>query len=119
MEADLINNPKHYSQAGDWIEPIDVIHNGPFDLCNVIKYLARAGHKDNELQDIQKAEYYVLKAVESYFQDQHPYDYWFKRNALLIRKIGPFRNFRRYNVYELILESKNIIDNKLKKLGVK
>jgi hypothetical protein len=54
-------HPTHYSRLNP--EPIDVINswNMGFDLGNVIKYVARAGHKDgnSKLQDLEKAKYYL------------------------------------------------------------
>lgn len=66
-----VNNPDHYTQGG--IECIDAMEStfgkGPvywFSRCNAFKYLWRAGLKDNELQDLQKAEWYLKKAISLY-----------------------------------------------------
>jgi hypothetical protein len=52
-------HPTHYSRLNP--EPIDVISSWGinYDLGNVIKYVARAGHKDgnSKLQDLEKAKY--------------------------------------------------------------
>jgi len=37
-----------------------------FNRGNVIKYLARAGKKDNELQDLRKALDYLQREIEHY-----------------------------------------------------
>lgn len=66
---DPVNHPNHYTQGG--IETINFIikslgKEGAADYClgNVIKYVSRAKFKENELQDIKKAQWYLNKAVE-------------------------------------------------------
>jgi hypothetical protein len=34
-----------------------------FHEGNVVKYIARAKHKENELQDLKKAQFYLNKAI--------------------------------------------------------
>lgn len=58
-ELDPINNPKHYTHGK--YEVKDVIRDWKlnFHLGNVIKYVARCDHKDNKLQDLMKARFYL------------------------------------------------------------
>jgi hypothetical protein len=66
MKNDVINSPSHYiSQNG--IEAIQVIEafNLNFNLGNVIKYALRSGKKENELQDLKKALWYLKREIES------------------------------------------------------
>lgn len=60
---DNINHPKHYNY-GD-IEPIDVIEDWglPYHLGNVIKYIARAEHKGNMVEDLKKARWYLDRHI--------------------------------------------------------
>lgn len=68
---DPVNSPSHYTYGK--IEVIDYILDKHLDFClgNVIKYVSRAGHKNNALEDLQKAAKYLefkineLKAKES------------------------------------------------------
>lgn len=70
-ENDPVNNPAHYTYGK--IEVIDYILDKQLDFClgNVIKYVSRAGHKNNALEDLQKAAKYLefkineLKTKES------------------------------------------------------
>lgn len=57
---DNVNHPSHYSEGRNY-EPIDVIDDWGLDFClgNVVKYISRAGRKDDILQDLRKAEYYL------------------------------------------------------------
>jgi len=61
---DAIHKPSHYTYST--IETIDVIEAWNLDFClgNVLKYVSRAGHKGCELQDLRKAEWYLLRAID-------------------------------------------------------
>lgn len=67
---DPVNHPAHYQSEG--MEVIDVIEafNLGFPLGNAVKYILRAGKKDNRLQDLQKAAWYINheinKIIESH-----------------------------------------------------
>lgn len=56
---DPVNHPPHYC-TGKY-EVIDVIADWKlnFNLGNVVKYLARAEHKANTLEDLKKAHFYL------------------------------------------------------------
>lgn len=57
--SDQVVKPEHYER---WeIEPITFImlNNMDFWRGNVIKYVARAGFKDDEIQDLEKAKRYI------------------------------------------------------------
>lgn len=70
IENDLVNHPEHYCFGG--IETIDYIkaklspeeYQG-YLKGSVIKYLSRAGHKGNALEDFEKAEWYLKKWIET------------------------------------------------------
>lgn len=66
FKVDMVNHPPHYNYAT--IEPIDVIEdwNLPYHLGNALKYISRAGHKENnsEIQDINKAIWYLKRYIE-------------------------------------------------------
>lgn len=59
MSDDNINSPAHYSQSG--IEPIVVIDAWKLSFClgNTVKYIARAPHKNAQLEDLRKARWYL------------------------------------------------------------
>ena len=111
--SDMVNNVQHYSQAGGTLEPIDVINDGPFNLCNVIKYLSRAGHKDDELQDVLKAKRYINEAVKCYAHDPVPYDYWAQRHLIYLKKLKPFKHLECVTAKKLIEDLRRKIDSQL------
>ena len=58
--------PSHY-KAGEFdVIAFCQLHNINFDLGNVIKYVTRAGKKENnsELQDLNKAMEYLKRRIE-------------------------------------------------------
>lgn len=64
-EWDSVNHPSHYCE-GRTIEPISVIEDWelPYHLGNALKYISRAGRKDDALQDIEKAVWYLERYAE-------------------------------------------------------
>lgn len=64
--SDNVNHPQHYVSQGHFIEPIDLCRNLPFDIGNACKYIIRAGHKNNEIEDIKKAIWYLNDFVEKF-----------------------------------------------------
>ena len=56
--------PKHY--ATDNIDVIDFckLYKLDFNKGNIVKYICRAGKKDNELEDLEKALDYLQREIE-------------------------------------------------------
>lgn len=65
-DVDMVNHPQHYSAHG--IEPIDYIesHDLNFNLGNVIKYVSRAPFKGTELEDLEKAKWYLEREIKKH-----------------------------------------------------
>lgn len=57
---DIINAPSHYCEGREY-QPIDVISDWGlnFNLGNTVKYISRAGRKDDIVQDLKKARFYL------------------------------------------------------------
>lgn len=62
-EDSAVIAPKHYTHGG--VEPLDYIESKGYGFCvgNAIKYIARAGHKDNIVQDLKKARFYLIRQM--------------------------------------------------------
>jgi hypothetical protein len=67
--TDLINSPPHYTSGG--IETIDYMEakSTPEEFrghlrLSALKYLSRAGLKDDTLKDLKKAQWYINALVE-------------------------------------------------------
>lgn len=49
---------EHYSKNSVNIEIIDIVHDAPFTLGNLLKYMVRFGDKDDPKKQLQKLQYY-------------------------------------------------------------
>ena len=59
---------EHYSKNSVNVEIIDVVHDAPFTLGNLLKYMVRFGDKDDKKKQLQKIEYYLTYcATDDYF----------------------------------------------------
>jgi len=67
-QKEMVNHPDHYGGASNVYEAIKVIDawglDKDFYLGNAVKYLSRAGKKDNVVQDLKKAIWYIEKKIE-------------------------------------------------------
>lgn len=63
--VEKIDHPPHYQ--GNKYEVIDIIEDFKLDfhLGNAIKYILRAGKKDNKLDDLNKAIWYLERACQN------------------------------------------------------
>jgi len=61
---DMVNHPAHYKTGG--IETIDFIEAKGlnYHLGNVVKYITRADHKGDRLENLRKARWYLDREVE-------------------------------------------------------
>jgi hypothetical protein len=61
-----VNHPSHYGGKNNPFEPIKIIehYNLNFNLGNIVKYTLRAGKKEDLLQDLQKAKWYIEREIE-------------------------------------------------------
>jgi hypothetical protein len=63
---EAVNNPAHYGGADNPYEAIKVIDAWDlnFNLGNTVKYIARCGKKDNEIQELEKAAWYLNNEIK-------------------------------------------------------
>lgn len=66
VNKEMVNHPQHYGGENNEFEPIKIIehYNLNFSLGCVIKYVLRAGKKDDIIQDLEKAEWYLKREIE-------------------------------------------------------
>lgn len=62
---DPVSKPAHYTEGRKY-EPIDVIEDWELGFCtgNALKYISRAGRKDNAIQDLEKAKWYIEREIQ-------------------------------------------------------
>ena len=66
-KKELINHPKHYGGKGNKYEAIKVIEAWDLGFClgNTVKYISRAGKKDDIIQELEKALWYLKREIKT------------------------------------------------------
>ena len=72
MTNDMVNHPKHYTSDKSGVECIDIVRHRNYNIGNAIKYLWRAGIKDEQkhIEDLKKAVFYItdeIKRLEGHY----------------------------------------------------
>lgn len=72
--SDPVSHPSHYTAHPSGVECIEVTEHFNFNRGNAIKYVWRAGEKDDEVQDLKKAIWYLEREVARLTQspNTHP-----------------------------------------------
>jgi hypothetical protein len=60
---DPVNHPPHYTGHASGIECIQITEHMNFCLGNVIKYVWRAGLKNDAVEDLKKARFYLDREI--------------------------------------------------------
>ena len=70
---DPVNHTSHYTDGK--IEVIDYIEDKGLDFClgNAVKYISRAGKKDQEkeIEDLRKAAWYINRRIEELLEKEN------------------------------------------------
>ena len=77
MKEDVVNHPLHYATSMQSVQPecIDFAKKMTFCQGNAFKYIWRAGHKENILEDLEKALWYIDQCMKLYFATQEMEDW--------------------------------------------
>lgn len=62
--SDPVNHPRHYTSHPSGIECIQVTEWMNFCIGNAVKYLWRADLKNDDLEDLKKAAWYIKREIE-------------------------------------------------------
>ena len=64
VSKEMVDHPSHYNMGK--YEAIDVIEDWQlnFNLGNTVKYISWAGHKDDIVQDLKKALWYLEREIK-------------------------------------------------------
>ena len=62
---DMVNHTKHYTSDPSGVEAIEITRHRNFNIGNAIKYLWRAGLKDEQktVEDLKKAIFYISDEI--------------------------------------------------------
>lgn len=61
---DPVNHPKHYTDHPSGIECIQITEHMGFCLGNAMKYIWRSDLKNNAIEDLEKAIWYIEREIE-------------------------------------------------------
>lgn len=60
---DPVHHPLHYKQHPSGVECIDITEHMGFCLGNAVKYIWRADLKNDSIQDLEKAKWYIEREI--------------------------------------------------------
>ena len=64
MDHDPVDHPEHYCRHPSGVECIQVTEHMNFCTGNAMKYLWRAGWKDDPIEDLKKARWYIDREID-------------------------------------------------------
>ena len=62
-EVDMVNHPPHYTVHPSGVECIQITEHMGFCLGNAMKYIWRADEKGKDIQDLEKARWYIDREI--------------------------------------------------------
>jgi hypothetical protein len=62
-DSDPVNHPAHYTGHPSGIECIQITEHMGFNLGNAIKYIWRADLKNDAIEDLKKARWYLDREI--------------------------------------------------------
>jgi len=65
-KKEFVDHPLHYGGKDNPYETIKVIEAWELDFClgNTLKYISRAGKKDDQIQELEKALWYLERKIK-------------------------------------------------------
>jgi hypothetical protein len=60
---DMVNHPPHYTSHPSGVECIQITEHMGFCLGNAMKYIWRANLKNNAIEDLEKAVFYLNREI--------------------------------------------------------
>ena len=63
VNHDPVNHPKHYTGHKSGIECIQITEHMGFNLGNALKYIWRCDLKQDAIEDLKKAKWYIEREI--------------------------------------------------------
>lgn len=70
VKPDPVNHPKHYTGHPSGVECIQITEHMGFCLGNAVKYIWRADLKNDAIEDLRKAAWYIQREIEKRLADK-------------------------------------------------
>lgn len=61
---DAVNHPPHYTSHPSGVECIQITEHMGFNLGNAVKYIWRSDLKNDAIEDLKKAEFYIRREIQ-------------------------------------------------------
>ena len=62
--ADAVNHPPHYTPHPSGVECITITEHMGFNLGNAVKYIWRSDLKNDAIEDLKKARWYIDREIK-------------------------------------------------------
>lgn len=62
--VDVVNHPPHYTSHPSGVECIEITEHMGFNLGNALKYIWRADLKNDAIEDLRKARWYINRELD-------------------------------------------------------
>jgi hypothetical protein len=69
-QIDMVNHPRHYTSDPSGVEAIEITRHRNFNVGNAIKYLWRAGIKEDASKDLLQKQVEDLRKAVFYINDE-------------------------------------------------
>lgn len=63
-DSDPVNHPSHYTSHPSGVECIQITEHMNFNLGNSMKYIWRAGEKNDDIEDLRKAQWFLVREID-------------------------------------------------------
>lgn len=63
MQGDAVNHPDHYTSHPSGVECIQITEHMGFNLGNALKYIWRCDLKQDAVEDLKKAVFYINREL--------------------------------------------------------
>ena len=70
MNEDNVNHPKHYTEHPSGVECIEVTEHMGFNLGNALKYIWRCELKQDAIEDLAKAKWYLEREIQKRLKEK-------------------------------------------------
>ena len=64
LKEDVVNNSSHYTDHASGVECLQITEHMNFCLGNAVKYIWRAGLKNDNIEDLRKAKWYIERELK-------------------------------------------------------
>lgn len=63
LQQQSVEHPRHYTEHPSGIECIQITEHMSFNLGNAVKYIWRCDLKNNDIEDLYKAKWYLEREI--------------------------------------------------------